>query len=172
MILPNICYIGGGGELAYWLELKSYFQASEVIFPILLLRNSALFLSEKQRRKAGKLNLEIPELFLAQNTLINKKIRQISNIDIDFTPQREHLIRQFEALRDLARETDPSFLGAVKAQEAKQLKAEGSCKPSGRPSECTLSRAGPARTQPKLCGALSGIGGCLGAHASGGPGCP
>ncbi|MEP5912547.1 MAG: bacillithiol biosynthesis cysteine-adding enzyme BshC, partial [Flavobacteriaceae bacterium] len=23
VILPNLCYIGGGGELAYWLELKS-----------------------------------------------------------------------------------------------------------------------------------------------------
>src|SRR5690606_26448320 len=23
IILPNLCYIGGGGELAYWLQLKS-----------------------------------------------------------------------------------------------------------------------------------------------------
>ena len=25
VILPNLCYVGGGGELAYWLELKDYF---------------------------------------------------------------------------------------------------------------------------------------------------
>lgn len=24
VILPNLCYIGGGGEIAYWLELKSF----------------------------------------------------------------------------------------------------------------------------------------------------
>lgn len=24
IILPNLCYIGGGGEIAYWLELKSF----------------------------------------------------------------------------------------------------------------------------------------------------
>src|SRR5690606_802686 len=42
VILPNLCYIGGGGEIAYWLELKSYFEAVKVPFPILLLRNSAL----------------------------------------------------------------------------------------------------------------------------------
>ena len=25
IILPNLCYIGGGGEIAYWLELKRLF---------------------------------------------------------------------------------------------------------------------------------------------------
>ena len=28
-ILPNLCYIGGGGELAYWLQLKSYFESEQ-----------------------------------------------------------------------------------------------------------------------------------------------
>ncbi len=122
VILPNICYIGGGGELAYWFELKGYFQKSGVPFPALLLRNSALFVSEKQFGKAQRLGLEVRELFLPQNTLINKKIRQISNIDIDLSPQREHLREQFTSLHVLAQETDPSFAGAVKAQEVKQLK--------------------------------------------------
>jgi len=27
VILPNLCYIGGGGELAYWMQLKDYFEA-------------------------------------------------------------------------------------------------------------------------------------------------
>ncbi|MBL7886151.1 MAG: bacillithiol biosynthesis cysteine-adding enzyme BshC, partial [Flavobacterium sp.] len=40
VILPNLCYIGGGGEIAYWLELKSNFEAFKVTFPILLVRNS------------------------------------------------------------------------------------------------------------------------------------
>jgi bacillithiol biosynthesis cysteine-adding enzyme BshC len=37
VILPNLCYIGGGGEIAYWLELKSNFEENNVTFPILLL---------------------------------------------------------------------------------------------------------------------------------------
>lgn len=121
VILPNLCYIGGGGELAYWLELKDFFNASGVPFPMLLLRNSALVLSEKQAGKADKLGVALPELFLKKNRLINRKIRQISNIDIDLGPQRTHLKKQFEALYALAKDTDPSFLGAVAAQEKKQL---------------------------------------------------
>jgi len=121
VVLPNLCYIGGGGELAYWLELKSSFEAMKVAFPILLLRNSALLISEKENKKIKKLDLIPADLFLKQNSLINKRIRAISNIDIDFSSQKEHLKKQFEALYQLAEETDKSFLGAVKAQEVKQL---------------------------------------------------
>ena len=122
VILPNLCYIGGGGELAYWLELKQYFEAMDVTFPMLLLRNSALVITDKQLRKIKNLDLDIPDLFLKQNSLINKKIRQISNIDIDFSPQKKLLEDQFANLYELAEQTDKSFLRAVKAQEVKQKK--------------------------------------------------
>ncbi len=122
IILPNLCYIGGGGELAYWLELKASFEAMGIAFPILLPRNSALVVSEKQRKKLGKMNLSVADLFLGQSSFINKKIREISNIDIDFSVQKNHLCEQFKAMYDLAEQTDKSFLGAVKAQEVKQIK--------------------------------------------------
>ncbi len=122
VLLPNLCYIGGGGELAYWLELKSYFEAEKIAFPMLLLRNSALLQTAKQNDKRKRLDISLPELFLKQHELINRKVRKISNIDIDFTPQKELLVQQFQSMYDLAKQTDESFLGAVKAQEVKQLK--------------------------------------------------
>ncbi|TBW28500.1 bacillithiol biosynthesis cysteine-adding enzyme BshC [Gramella sp. KN1008] len=122
VILPNLCYIGGGGELAYWLELRSFFDAENVPFPILLLRNSALLQTAKQDKKRERLNISLHELFLKQYELINRKVRKISNIDIDFSSQKQHLVQQFENMYKLAEQTDKSFLGAVKAQEVKQLK--------------------------------------------------
>ena len=122
VILPNLCYIGGGGELAYWFQLKSNFDVNKVPFPIILLRNSALIKNKKISEKLDKLKISNKDLFLGKESLINKKVRQISNIDIDFSPQRQHLQEQFKALYELAEQTDPSFLGAVKAQEVKQLK--------------------------------------------------
>lgn len=47
-ILPNIAYVGGGGEMAYWLQLKEMFNQFEVDFPLLVLRNSLLIRTEKQ----------------------------------------------------------------------------------------------------------------------------
>jgi bacillithiol biosynthesis cysteine-adding enzyme BshC len=122
LILPNLCYIGGGGELAYWLQLKSTFSHFNIPFPILLLRNAALIIPEKTAQKLEKLDLTVSDLFLNRDALINKKIRQISDIPIDFTPQKNHLKQQFKALYEIAEKTDASFLGAVRAQEAKQLK--------------------------------------------------
>jgi len=122
VILPNLCYIGGGGEIGYWLELKSFFDAVKVTFPILLLRNSALLVTEKQVAKADKLRLSWSNLFSKQNDLVNAEIKNLSEFPIDFTPQKEHLHKQFEKLYEIANQTDKSFLGAVKAQEVKQIK--------------------------------------------------
>ena len=122
IILPNLCYIGGGGELAYWFQLKSNFEAQKVPFPILLLRNSVLIMTEKQQNKLEKMNLTVKDLFLKQADLITKVTKGLSKIDIDLTPQKEHLKKQFEGLYKLAEQTDKSFLGAVGAQERKQVK--------------------------------------------------
>ncbi|WP_111683804.1 bacillithiol biosynthesis cysteine-adding enzyme BshC [Winogradskyella tangerina] len=122
VILPNLCYIGGGGEMIYWLQLKSNFETQGIPFPMLLLRNSALIKTKKQAEKQGKLEISNEDLFLDRNTFINKRVRKISNIDIDFSEQIKHLEQQFEDLHKLAEITDKSFLGAVKAQEVKQLK--------------------------------------------------
>jgi len=51
VILPNLCYIGGGGELAYWLELKKVFEVHNTPFPMLLLRNSVLLATENKIKK-------------------------------------------------------------------------------------------------------------------------
>lgn len=122
VILPNLCYIGGGGEIAYWLELKSFFETVEIPFPILLLRNSVLLATEKQAKKADKLDLTWADLFLKQQALSNKKIKELSEFPIDLKTQRQTLEKQFADLFEIANKTDKSFSGAVIAQEAKQMK--------------------------------------------------
>lgn len=122
VILPNLCYIGGGGELAYWLELKSFFEASNITFPILLLRNSVLLATQKQADKLDKLNLTWADVFTKQQQLLNKKVQEFSEFKLDFTEQKKFLKKQFDTLTEMAAKTDASFTGAVKAQQIKQLK--------------------------------------------------
>lgn len=122
VILPNLCYIGGGGEIAYWLELKSSFEENNITFPMLLLRNSVLLATQKQAEKADKLELSWNDLFSNQRVLLDSKTKEFSEFSIDFTEQKEHLKKQFENLYTIANQTDKSFIGAVKAQEIKQLK--------------------------------------------------
>ena len=122
IILPNLCYIGGGGEIAYWLELKGFFDAVNITFPILLVRNSVLLATEKQAKKADNLNLSWKDLFSKSENLINEITHKLSPFPIDLTEQKEALEKQFNYLFELAQKTDKSFSGAVKAQEIKQKK--------------------------------------------------
>ncbi len=122
IILPNLSYIGGGGEIAYWLELKTMFENNEITFPLLLLRNSVLIVTKKQVDKANNLDLKWLDLFKKQDELIKNQTIKKSTIEIDFTFQKKQLQQQFQALHELAKQTDKSFVGAVKAQETKQIK--------------------------------------------------
>ena len=58
---------------------------------------------------------------MKRNALLNKKLRQISNIDLDLSPLKEQQ-KQFDSLQQLVKKTDASFQGAVEAQQTKQLK--------------------------------------------------
>lgn len=77
-ILPNIAFVGGGGELAYWLQLKDLFAQYKTPFPVLLLRNSFLLVEKSLQQKIDKLGLPIEELFKSEQELLNKLVEQES----------------------------------------------------------------------------------------------
>jgi uncharacterized protein YllA (UPF0747 family) len=62
------------------------------------------------------------DLFSKQANLINNRTKQLSEFPIDLTNLKEQLQKQFAALYEVANKTDDSFIGAVKAQEVKQIK--------------------------------------------------
>ena len=122
VVLPNICYLGGGGEIAYWFELKAYFEKVNIPFPILLLRNSVQVISEKQQKKLHNLGISYEELFLTQHKLLSKKVLENTAIEIKFKEKINYLVSQFSELKEVAKQTDISFMNAVNAQERKQVK--------------------------------------------------
>ena len=62
-ILPNIAFVGGGGELAYWLQLKGVFDYYKICYPMLVLRNSFLLATNAQLQSWQKLGLSTEQLF-------------------------------------------------------------------------------------------------------------
>ncbi len=70
MILPNLAYIGGGGEIAYWLERKAQFEHFNIHFPMLIRRTSALIIGDHQSKQLEKLGLSILDLFKEKEDLI------------------------------------------------------------------------------------------------------
>ncbi|WP_292008779.1 bacillithiol biosynthesis cysteine-adding enzyme BshC [Chryseobacterium sp.] len=122
-ILPNLAYIGGNAEIMYWLELKDYFSTIEIPFPVLIPRNSMLFLTEKTLQKVEHLGLHIEDFFQNFAAITNNKILDDNKI-LELLDEREQQIAQnFSDLKSIAETTDKSFGNLVKAEEVRQLKS-------------------------------------------------
>ena len=121
-ILPNVAYIGGGGEIAYWLQLKEMFTQFEIDFPLLVLRNSMLIRTEKQYEKQQKLNLTNEDLFSNSLIITKKRVMNLSEIAPKIPALEEELKSIFERLENLSSLTDSSFADMIQAQRTKQLK--------------------------------------------------
>ena len=65
-LLPNLAYVGGGGELAYWLQLGSAFEYLGRPMPLLYLRNSVLVQDSKLTKNLKKLGITLSDV-LASN---------------------------------------------------------------------------------------------------------
>lgn len=122
-VLPNLAYIGGNAEIMYWLELKDYFEKINIPFPILIPRNSMLFLQEKTLKKIDRLNLRIDDFFQNFATITNGKILDDSIIAKVLKEKENFLIKSFSELRAIAETTEQSFGNMVKAEEVRQLKS-------------------------------------------------
>lgn len=120
-ILPNICYVGGPAELAYWLELKSVFEHEKLTFPVILNRNSAMLIDKKTLKKLKKLDISLEELFLSEDLLEGLIVSRYSKLKLDFNKLKLKLKEQFSELKSIAKNTDKSFIGALNAQQKKQI---------------------------------------------------
>ncbi|MCS3867881.1 bacillithiol biosynthesis cysteine-adding enzyme BshC [Chryseobacterium ginsenosidimutans] len=122
-VLPNLAYIGGNAEIMYWLELKDYFTKINIPFPVLIPRNSMLFLKEKTLGKIEKLDLNIEDFFQNFTAITNSKILE-DNIIFNVLEEKENLLlNQFSELKTIAETTEKSFGNMVKAEEVRQLKS-------------------------------------------------
>lgn len=122
-ILPNLAYIGGNAEIMYWLELKDYFSLINIPFPILIPRNSMLFLKQKTVGKIEKLDLKLENFFQNFTVITNRRILK-DNTTLQLLDEKENLlITNFSELKAAAETTEKSFGNMVKAEEVRQLKS-------------------------------------------------
>jgi bacillithiol biosynthesis cysteine-adding enzyme BshC len=121
LILPNLANIGGPGETAYWLQLKSSFNHFKVSFPILVLRNSVLLINKNINKKIDKLNLSFSDVFTDEHELIKDYIKEVS--DVTFDNEINEIEKVFELAKDKATKIDFSLEKTVIAELTKAQNA-------------------------------------------------
>ena len=135
MILPNVAFIGGGGEIAYWLELKKVFEAAGVPYPMLVLRNSFLLVDEKSHALQQKLQLTAEQIFKPELEVMNAFVKSTSSNQLSLEKEKQALAVLYSQLKSVAGSVDATLqahtealhkkaLNKIEALEKKIVKAE------------------------------------------------
>lgn len=125
VILPNLAYIGGAGELSYWFQLKELFQQLEVDFPALMLRNSAVIQNRRDADRKRKLKLNWSSLFGPKQELESDLVKIHGEKRVDFDKEFARIEGMFDEigvkLKSLETTLDYSS-GVAKSASLKALK--------------------------------------------------
>ncbi len=122
-ILPNIAFIGGGGELAYWLELKELFENYKVPFPVLLLRNSFLLVSEKAKTLQQKLQFTSPDLFKPEADLLSAWVKRETRNQVYLSLEKQQVTDAYNDIKTVVKNIDVTLHHHVEALQATALNA-------------------------------------------------
>jgi bacillithiol biosynthesis cysteine-adding enzyme BshC len=123
LVLPNIAFIGGGAEITYWMQIKALFLSAGVAFPMLLLRNSAMWIDQANVTRMKKLNFSADIIFKPADKLTDIFLQQQAGQSISLDEERKLLIEMMERTLERAIELDGSLKGAVEAEKVKMLKS-------------------------------------------------
>jgi uncharacterized protein YllA (UPF0747 family) len=121
-LLPNVAFIGGGSELAYWMELMSTFNHFNVPFPVLILRNSFAIVSEEAMKKVAQLKLDVASLFKdkleLERILLERNGISISNL----IEEKAELQSIYEKMQTKATAQEKTLFNHVDALKNEALK--------------------------------------------------
>jgi bacillithiol biosynthesis cysteine-adding enzyme BshC len=119
-ILPNIAYVGGPGELAYWLEYKSMFGAFKISMPILVPRNFVMLVDKGVQNKLQKLHLNAEDLFKDGEELVKRLIKTQHN-NINLENAKNQLAKIYSGITETVVGIDKTLEGTAEAEKQKAI---------------------------------------------------
>ncbi len=122
-ILPTVAYIGGGGELAYWLQLRDLFTHFGIHYPMLCLRNSAVNIDANTAQKIHALHLTNKDLFENSDKLMVQYVANNTANELDLTAEKEALNTIFTQIEQKAFRIDPTLQTTVAGEMSKAQKS-------------------------------------------------
>lgn len=123
MILPNVAFIGGGAEVTYWMQLKAVFAAAGVAFPMLLLRNSVLWVDQGNVLRMNKAGISTSAIFHSTEALIDSYLSAQAGDLISLASEKQRLNEIMQHALQHALQLDASLKGAVEAEMVKMQKS-------------------------------------------------
>ncbi|MEO5583726.1 MAG: bacillithiol biosynthesis cysteine-adding enzyme BshC [Saprospiraceae bacterium] len=122
-ILPNLAYVGGGGELAYWLERKLQFETLGVPYPMLIRRDSFMIMQQDQFDLLKHFNLRVTDLTTRTDILLNQLAESLSTHPIQLQEESNGIQDWMDRIRVKAELVDKTLGPSIDAEKAKLLKS-------------------------------------------------
>jgi len=122
LILPNIAFIGGGGEIAYWLQLQKVFEKITIPYPMLVVRNSFLFIPKEIQHLINQLQLSQTDLFTKETGLMNQLVKNESKLQLDLKDEQLELAFFYKKLRSITEAIDTTLSNHVASLEIQAAK--------------------------------------------------
>jgi bacillithiol biosynthesis cysteine-adding enzyme BshC len=120
VLLPNIAYVGGPGELAYWLEFKDMFNKLGVQFPVLVPRAFFTIVDKPSRTKMEKLSLS-PEDFFRDEQEIAKTFQVKTENIVSLADEKSQVAKIYSAIQEKIAAADPTLSASVSAETQKAM---------------------------------------------------
>lgn len=118
-ILPNLAYVGGGGELAYWLERRRLFEHYGINYPMLVRRNSVLWIDRDASKKLERFGFTVDQFFGETEALVKLYVETNASADVDLGPELRNMDRLVHKLSEKAAAIDPTLEKAALADGVK-----------------------------------------------------
>ena len=98
LLLPNVAYIGGAGEISYWLELEPMFKDFGVQYPLPIVRTSYFVVPLKMMNWLESNKIDFIDLFGNKDILLNNLIKLIGSGDISLEKEKQELKNYYNKL--------------------------------------------------------------------------
>ncbi|MBP6183516.1 MAG: bacillithiol biosynthesis cysteine-adding enzyme BshC [Saprospiraceae bacterium] len=121
-ILPNLVFIGGGGELAYWIELGDLFTHFGIPRPLLHRRHSTWLVDDANQHRLQRLSLAFEEIFQPVDDTIRKYVLAHSRQASDLNPEKEELLAVLGNVREKLALIDSTLVRSYESAEVHILK--------------------------------------------------
>jgi len=121
-ILPNIAFIGGGGEIAYWLELKKVFEGVNVPYPILIVRNSFMVINKEIKALAEKLQFRNLDLFKKETALLNELVKRDTDQQLNLEKEKKNICAIYKDIKNVVGPIDTTLQQHVQSLHLQSIK--------------------------------------------------
>lgn len=114
-ILPNVAFIGGGSEVAYWLQLQPVFNHYKVFFPAVILRQSVLWVDQPSADLQQKIGLSDEEMFQPSEKLVKAFVQKHTRKDLQLEDIRQQMNQVFDQVKTKAAHVDVTLKASAEA---------------------------------------------------------